>query len=125
MQTIILAMQRRPVAQVLISKMHENPGIQVVYEPEYDSLATDAADYGADAVLIEVSETGIYDAGYCLALCLRLRMEAPACRLLLLCPEQDEASVSAAVEAARSGLIDDFLFYDASIDFITAKLLTG
>ena len=124
MHTVILAMHRRPVAQMLISKIRENPGIQAVFEPDYDTVVDDAVGYGAGAVLIEVAEAGAYDAGFCLALCARLREQAPLCRLLLLCPEQDEPSVSAMVEALRDGHIDDFFFYDTGIDYIVSKLHT-
>ena len=95
---------------------------QAIYEPDYDQVVADAVAYHAGVALIEMAESGAHDAGYCLALCARLRKEAPACRLLLLCPEQDEPSVSAVVEAARDRRIDDFLFYEASIDFIASKL---
>jgi hypothetical protein len=75
----------------------------------------------ANTVLIEIAETGKYDAGYCLSLCVRVR--APGRKLFLLCPEQDETSVSAVIRAKRQGLIEDFMFYSASVDYLVSKLL--
>ena len=121
-------MLRRSVAQGIIIKMREDPGnIAIVHESEYIK-AVEAAEAaianGADtALLIEIAESGGYNAGFCLQLCDRIRKGAPGCRLLLLCPEQNEMSVSAAGEAMRNGRIDDFLFYDASIEFLVSKLL--
>ena len=125
MRTIILAMMRRPVAQGLIAKLSAVTGIRAVYEPDYAKAADVAGDCGADTVLFEVAESGQYVSDYCLALCNRLRSEAAGCRLLLLCPESDELCVSAAMRGRIDGLIDDFLFYDASTEFLVSKLLTA
>ena len=125
MQIILLAMLRQPVAQRLIVEMGADPDVRAIYEPDYAQIPGDAVAFRANAALIEIAESGECDAGYCLSLCARLRRESPACRLMLLCPEQDEPSVSAVVEAARDRRIDDFFFYDSSIDFIATKLLTS
>ena len=123
MLTIVLAMLRQPVAQGLIINLRKTSGVQVFYESDYTKAADAAVVYSADIAFIEVAETGEYDADYCLDICCRLRGDAPGCRLMLLCPEMDEPSVSAAIEAQRSGRVDDFLFYDASTDFLLSKLL--
>ena len=123
MTTIILAMLRRPVAQRLIDTMHDDLTVRVIYEPDYHMAVSAAIANSADTVLIEVTESGRFRAESCLDLCSRLREDAPGCRLVLMCPEQDELSVALSMQAARDGTIDDFLFYDASIDYIASKLL--
>ena len=104
-------------------RINNHPDVRTVCEPDYAKAADTAIARGAGAALIEIAETGRYDADYCLALCARLRREAPGCRLLLLCPEQDESSIAAAVAAKRNGQIDDFLFCDATTDYLESKLL--
>lgn len=123
MQTILLMMRRRPIAQDFMEKFKDHPDVHIAYEPNYETAdAVHSQDGGV--ALIEVGETGGYDAAFCLALCKRLREKAPAYKLILLCPEQDEASVSQAVSAKRDGRIDDFVFYDASLAYLTSKLLS-
>jgi hypothetical protein len=123
MQTILLVTLRRPVAELLAQKMRNIPGVRLKHEPDYAGFAGAVASYEADTVLIEVQETGEHGIAYCLALCGAIRREAHGCRALLLCPEQDEEAVDGAVKAKRDGLIDDFLFYSATADYIVSKLL--
>ena len=123
MQTILLVTLRQPVAQLLIQKLREVPDVRMINEPDHKKFFDAAASYEADTALIEVPESGEYDMAYCLSLCDRLRQETPGCKVLLLCPEQDKPGVSAAMKAKRDGRIDDFLFYNATIDYIMSKLL--
>jgi hypothetical protein len=123
MQTILLVTLRQPVAELLIQRMRDIPDVRLINEPDYIKFSSAVASYGADTILIEVHETGEHGMAYCLSLCGKLRKEAPGCRSLLLCPEQDATGVSTAVEAKRDGRIDDFLFYNATTDYIMSKLL--
>ena len=125
MRTIILAMLRRPVAQGLIAELDKAAGVRAVYESDYERVTCAVSSRGADTLLIEVAEKGKYVVDYCLSLCDGVRNEAPGCRLLLLCPEQDESCVWAVLGGMGAGRIDDFLFCDASTDFLVSKLLVA
>ena len=59
---------------------------------------------------------------FCLALCAWLREVTPHCRLMLMCPEGQTEAVHRAIEAKRKGEIDDFVFYDVSLDYLAASL---
>ena len=122
MQTIVLIMLRQAVAQGLFHKLNDISNIRAVYANDYEKAEDTINNNAADVVLIEVAEMGEYDVPYCLALCAKLR--ANDCKLLLLCPEQDEASISAVVEAKQNELIEDFMFYDASLDYLVSKLIS-
>ena len=115
MQTIVLTMRRKPIAQGLMLMLGGNPDLRLTCEPEYGS---------ADVALIEVNESVRNDVSRCLTLCDRLRKEAPQCKLLLMCPEQDRTAVAQAVEAKRAGRIDDFVFFDSTTDYLISKLLS-
>ena len=123
MRTILLITPRQPIAQILTQRLRDAPFIRFVHEPDYSRFDSGLSSYGADTALIEAQESGEYGIAYCLSLCDRLRIETPGCRVLLLCPEQDAAGVSAAINAKRAGRIDDFLFCDATTDYLTSKLL--
>ena len=84
-----------------------------------NSLKEILSDEGYD---VDVAEDGAQDIGYCLALCAWLREVTPHCRLMLMCPEGQPEAVSRAIEAKRRGEIDDFVFYDVSLDYLAASL---
>ena len=65
---------------------------------------------------------GDHGIDFCLALCAWLREVTPHCRLMLMCPEGQPEAVSRAIEAKRRGEIDDFVFYDVSLDYLAASL---
>ena len=115
MRTIVLVMRRGLAAQGLMHTLRDIPDLRLTYEPEYSQ---------ADVALIEVAESGRQDISYCLSLCDRLRTEAPQCKLLLMCPERDRKAVARAVEAKQKGRVDDFIFYDATNDYLASKLLS-
>jgi len=123
-RTIVLVMWRRAVAQGLAHRLRNSPNLCLIFEPSHSLALNAVRSRTADTVLVEVAESGErHGISDCLAFCARLRSEAPQCKLLLMCPENDRCGVSRVVEAKRAGHIDDFLFYDSSIDYLAAKLL--
>ena len=43
---------------------------------------------------------------------------------MLMCPEEQQETVRRAIQAKQQGEIDDFVFYDVSMDYLTASLQT-
>ncbi len=115
-------MQRASLAQGLIAKVCSVPGIQLCYESDYTKADVAIRTNSAAGALLEVSEDGTYDIGFCLMLCTWLRQITPYCRLLLMCPEGQAEVVHCAIEAKQRGKIDDFVFYDVSLDYLAACL---
>lgn len=122
LKTVVLIMQRVSLAQGLMAKVAEDPGIQLCYEPDYANADTAIRTHMAAGALLEVSEDTAHDIGFCLALCAWLRKVTPYCRLMLMCPEGQAESIHRTIEAKRKGEIDDFVFYDASLDYLAASL---
>ena len=120
--SIAIFAKRRGIAQALLQRLCAHTGIDPFFEPDYGQADTVIRARDARAALIEATEDKCEDILYCLSLCSKLRKEIPCCRLLLLCPESN--SVVKAVEARKDGIIEDFVFYDASIDYIVSKLLS-
>ena len=123
-KTVILVMHRASLAQGIMAKMRDAPGIQLCYEPDYANADVAIRSHLASGVLLEVSEDGEQDIGFCLALCAWLREVTPHCRLMLMCPEGQMEAVRRAIEAKRKGEIDDFVFYDVSLDYLADSLQT-
>ncbi len=57
-----------------------------------------------------------------LSFCERLHKGLPNCHLLLLVSQDDGASRKMATEAKNKKIVDDFVFYDASLKYLFAKL---
>lgn len=119
---MLLIMRRASLAQGLMAKVQDTPGMQLCYEPDYANADVAIRSHLATGALLEVAEDGAQDIGYCLALCAWLREVTPHCRLMLMCPEGQAESVHRAIEAKRKGEIDDFVFYDVSLDYLAASL---
>lgn len=120
MRTVLLLMNRTSNTQGIMRTLSVDPELRFACETDY--ARADAKAHGADVALIEVAESGGYDVAFCLALCDRIRRTRPECRLLLMCPERDRICVDRAVGAKQAGRIDDFVFYDASVDYLASKL---
>lgn len=119
---MLLIMRRASLAQGLMAKARDDPGLQLCYEPDYANADVAIRSHLAAGALLEVAEDSAQDIGYCLALCAWLREVTPHCRLMLMCPEGQAETVHRAIEAKRKGEIDDFVFYDVSLDYLAASL---
>ena len=122
LKTVLLIMRRASLAQGLMAKARDDPGLRLCYEPDYDRADTAIRSHQATGALLEVAEDGRQDMGYCLSLCAWLREVTPHCRLMLMCPEGQTETIHRAIEAKRKGEIDDFVFYDVSLDYLAASL---
>ncbi len=121
---MLLIMQRKSLAQGLMAKVRDVSGIQLCYESDYANADVSIRSCLATGVLLEVSEDSTHDINFCLSLCVWLREVTPRCRLMLMCPEGQDETVHRAIEAKRRGEIDDFVFYDVSLDYLAAILQT-
>ena len=124
LKTVLLIMRRASLAQGLMAKVQDVPGIQLCYEPDYANADVAIRSHLAVGALLEVAEDGTQDMDFCLALCAGLREVTPHCHLMLMCPEGQAETVHRAIEAKRKGEIDDFVFYDVSLDYLAASLQT-
>lgn len=122
LKTVLLIMRRASLAQGLMAKVRDTPGLQLCYEPDYANADVAIRSHLATGALLEVAEDGAQDIDFCLALCAWLREVTPHCRLMLMCPEGQTEAVHRAIEAKRKGEIDDFVFYDVSLDYLAASL---
>jgi response regulator RpfG family c-di-GMP phosphodiesterase len=57
-----------------------------------------------------------------LDVCEDIREASPACKIILICPEQDKKSVEACPKAKNHGRIEDYVFYDCSAGYLASKL---
>ncbi len=124
MGNILLLMRRKPIAQVIINSFKDKQEICPIYESNYRNARLIIINHKPKAVLMEVAETGPYDIGYCLELCREIRRKIPESKLILMSSERDERSVKQVITAKSQDEIDDFLFYDVTIDYLTSKFIS-
>lgn len=55
-------------------------------------------------------------------LCEKIYKKLPNCRLLLLLSQENQGNRAIASEAKKKQVVDDFVFYDASLKYLLAKL---
>jgi len=124
MSAIVLIMWRRAIAQSLLTKLNTYPLMQLCYESDYSQADACVRNNNAKVALIEAAETGSHDVYKCLDICAALRKESENCKLILMCPDQDEEAVAQTVNAKQEGWIDDFVFYETSLEYLSSKILT-
>ena len=105
-----------------MSSLQDSEELTLIYEPNYNNSNSAITGHNAKVALIEATESGPYDIRYCLELCKNLREKTPECKLVLMCPEQDEKSVKQVIKAKGNKLIDDFIFYDVTMSYLLSKL---
>ncbi|HZK44593.1 MAG TPA: hypothetical protein VFC73_09970 [Syntrophomonadaceae bacterium] len=75
-----------------------------------------------DVALIDVMDKGTEQKETLLSFCAALHKRLPVCHLLLLVSQDDLVRREIATEAKKNGIVDDFVFYDASLKYLFAKL---
>ena len=122
MKIVVLLMKRASLAQGLIYKSALYDDLQLIHEPDYAKACQIILECQAQAALLEITEGEQCSPTYCLRMCSLLRQTVPQCRLMLMCPEQNPGAVEDSIRAKRQGLIDNFVFYDVSMDYLLASL---
>ena len=80
LKTVLLIMRRASLAQGLMAKVQDAPGLQLCYEPDYANADVAIRSHLATGALLEVAEDGAQDIDFCLALCAWLREVTPCAR---------------------------------------------
>lgn len=82
----------------------------------------DAEILGVDVALIDVMDSGTEKEETPLLFCEGFHQRLPNCHLLLLVSQDDSTSRKMAAEAKQKKIIEDFVFSDASLKYLFAKL---
>ena len=114
----------RMFAQSFAAIVKNNPGLgfepYLLLNPRQATL--DAEVLKIDVAVVDVIDGAPKEAGMVLSFCEKVRQRIPVCRLLLLVSQEDKAGRELAIKAIKSKIADDYVFYDASLDYLFAKL---
>ena len=110
------------LAQSLSSALKDRAGSS--FEP-FLLLSPGQAELDTQVLQIDVALVDVMDRATgetALPLCKTIRESVPSCRILLLLSQRDKDCKSMVIAAVRENIADDFVFYDASLDYLIAKL---
>lgn len=112
------------LAQSLATTVRDAPGLGfapfLLLNPRQAAL--DAEMLHIDVAVVDIVDGATEEAAEVLPLCIKLREILPLCRVLLLVSQEDKTGKKMAIDAMRTKVADDFVFYDASLDYLFAKL---
>lgn len=118
---VMLMLCRKVVAELLTEVLQKRIGVEAFGMFEFENAKTVAMLRKPAIALVEVPEHRGTPALEALAACADIKAASPACKIVLICPENDEDSVKTTIAAIKEGKIDDFMFYDLSVDYLVAK----
>jgi hypothetical protein len=75
-----------------------------------------------DVAVVDVMEWDSKEIEAIWSFCRSLRHMPTGCRLMLLVPQKDKMRREMAIEAMKKNVVDDYVFYDTSLEYLFAKL---
>ena len=125
MKRIGFISKNRVLAQSLATLIKNN--LDLPFEPHVlqniEQAVMDVGILKIDVAVIEMIAEASGKTGNILLLCTELRQTAPDCQILLLVPQENVLNCEMAIKAVNTGVVDDYVFLDTSLDYLFAKLL--
>ena len=136
-KTVILALCRKLISNLIKETIEKRPGMEVIVGDGYEYVDVIAETHKPCLAVVEIPErkatseqgdkaqsteaqaTKTLDI---IKICDEIRDGSPGCKIILICPEKDTESVNECVEAKQQGHIDEFLFFDATTDYLISKI---
>lgn len=120
---VLLIMQRKILSDSLIEYAKSKALFDMQAEQSYATAALTAEAYVPAIVMLEIPESGPWkSAEKCLTICDMMKRQSASCKCIILCPEGNSDSCAAVITAKIENRIDDFLYYEASINYLFSKL---
>ena len=127
MKKIAFITTNKMLAQSLAAIMKDTPNLE--FEP-FSLLNPHQAILDAEILKIDTAVVDIQgidgaskETETILSFFKTLRQTIPKCRLMLIVPQDNKEGRKTAIKAMKNKLIDDFVFYDTSLDYLFAKLI--
>jgi len=115
-------MYRKVLAEALMQNPAASARFSFSKEYNYRRALMTAEILQPDAAVLEIPESGEWDAEHCIRLCGTLTRHLPDMKLMILCPEDNPEACRRTEQALKDGLIRDYVFYDTSTQYLISKL---
>jgi len=121
-KVVMLVLGRKVIADLLIKSIGKRANMEVFGMYDYKNAGVTALSRKPYLALVEIPEKHGFPAFDTLSVCGEIKEASEGCKIVLLCPEQDKESVDICIDAKKRNEIEDFLFYDSSVDYLASKL---
>ena len=121
-KTVMLVLCRKIIAEILAEAIQKRTALETFELYEYSRVKDMTALKKPTLALVEVPERHGTPALDALAVCEEIKEASPNCKIILICPENDRESVKVSTQAVKDRKIEDFMFYDLSVDYLVAKI---
>jgi response regulator RpfG family c-di-GMP phosphodiesterase len=119
---VMLVLCRKVIAKLLIEHITSNTRVEAIGVYEFDKAGKMAQIHQPVLALVEVPERHGEPVLDAFDVCKDIKEVCPDCKIMLMCPEQDARSVDACADAKRNNRIEDYIFYESSLEYLTSKL---
>ena len=119
---VMLVLCRKVISGLLIEAIQKRIEMAAFGVYEFNKAKNMALVRQPKIALVEIPERHGTPSQDALDVCEEIKEVSPGCKVMLICPENDEGSVKACLDAVKKGKVNDFLFYDSSVDYLIAKL---
>ena len=121
-KTVMLVLCRKVMAGFFIEHVNKSGSMEAFGVYKFNEAKNMASIRQPTLAVVEIPERQGDTALDALDVCEDIREASPACKIMLICPEQDRKSVEASQMAKSRGMIEDYVFYDSSADYLASKL---
>ena len=121
---VMLVLCRKVIAGLLIEAIKKRTDMDAFGLYEFNKAKGMAKARQPKIALVEIPENRGHPARNALDVCGEIQEASPGCKIILICPENDEESVAVCIEDAKTGKISDYMFYDLSVDYLVSKLIS-
>lgn len=122
MKKILLVMDRKVLAEALLLEMKNISDLTFCKEYNYKKAVITAEIFQPNILLLEIPESQKISLGQCLEICDEIRNIFPECKILLLTPEGNQKAREMAIQAVQQGRVNDFIYYDTSMEYLVSKI---
>ncbi len=122
MSDVLLMLKRLSLGAGLCSIIEESGIGKPILETRYENLLATSKKAQVKVILVEVPESGLPNIFGCLAIIDQIKNSIPNCKVLLMCSELDHEAVKVAIKAKQAKRVDNFIFYDTSMEYLKASL---
>jgi response regulator RpfG family c-di-GMP phosphodiesterase len=119
---VMLVLCRKVIAKLLVEHITRNTCMEAIGVYEFDKARKMTQVHQPVLALVEIPERHGEPALDAFDVCEDIKEMCPGCKIMLMCPEKDKQSIEECVEAKKSGKIEDYIFYEASPEYLISKL---
>ena len=122
MKTVLFISSNKVLGQGLSAAIQAKPELDFLWAAQlhYPQAVVGVDIFHADVVILDIVDQE--DMGQSVKICQSIRQERQDIKILLLVRPEQSTVCSQVVETKNAGLIDDFVFYDSSLNYLLAKL---